>query len=347
MQTSRTRWFPVLALVLAACGGSSPPPQTSSVTPPASTASPAETAATAPESPASPELMAGIKAFDAGNYDDARKQFEAATKKNPNDFQAFHNLGMACEKLGDKTAAEVAYKSALAVKADFEAAAEELCALYVDQGRLDEALAVGRAALAKHPGSAALHENVGIALAARGDQDNAIRELEEAIKGKPSEPMFQLSFAHWLNVWHVRGATPHLDAARDMVKDDYAMIAAVGFEYRMAGEFDSCIKIFDRAIQIRDGGEVRTERALCKLGLKDDKGTFDDLQNAVAKEPSYAPAHYYLGGRMALLKRYKDAAAEYAKYLELAPKGSLSKQASERLKAAQDLAKPGGAPKKK
>ena len=118
----------------------------------------------------------------------------------------------------------------------------------------------------------------------------------------------------------------------------------------MAGEFDSCIKTFDRAIATKDGGEVRTERALCKLGKKDEKGTFDNLQAAVAKDTTYAPAHYYLAGRLASMKHYKDAAAEYAKYLELAPSGSLAKPATERLKMAQEAAakdKGGPAPKKK
>jgi Flp pilus assembly protein TadD len=350
MNTSNTR--PVVAVValgvvLAACAGSNPPPSTAGAAASSTAAAPAETTAPALESAPSPELTAAIKAFDAGNYAEARKQFELAAKKSPNDYQILHNLGVACEKLGDKPAAEAAYKSALALKPDFDSAAEELCALYVDEGRIDDAVAVGRAALAKHPGNPALHENVGIALATRGDQEGAIHELEEATKKQPSDPMYHLTIAHWLNVWHVRGAAPHLDAARDLIKDDYGMIASVGHEYRMAGEFESCIKTFDRAIQIKDGGEVRTDRALCRLGLKDEKGTLDDLQNAVAKEPSYAPAHYYLGGRLALQKRFKDAATEYAKYLELAPNGSLAKPANERLKAAQDAAKVATAPKKK
>jgi tetratricopeptide (TPR) repeat protein len=294
--------------------------------------------------------MAGIKAFDAGNYAEARKSFEAATKKNPNDAQAFYNLGMACEKLGDKTAAEAAYKSALSVRPDFDTAAAALSSLQLDAGRVDDALAVARAGLAKHPGSAALHENMGVAMAMRGDRDNATAELEQAIKVAPSEPMYHLTFAHWLNAWHVRGATPHLDAALGLAKDDIGVVAAIGFEYRMAGEFDSCIKTYDRAAQIKDGGEVRTQRALCKLGLKDDKGALDDLQAAVNKEPNYAQGHYYFAGRLAALKRFKEAAAEYAKYLELEPNGSLAKPASEKLKHAQDAAahdKGAIAPKKK
>ncbi len=285
--------------------------------------------------------MAGIKAFDAGRYSDARASFEAATKRNPQNFEAFYNLGLACEKLGDGPAAAAAYKSALGIKPDLETASAELCALYVDESRIDDALRVGRAGLAAHPGSAALHENVGVALATQGDAEGATPELEQAVRLAPSEPMFHLTLAHWLNVWHTRGAAPHLDAVLGLIKGDYAMTASVGYEYRMAGEFASCVKTFDAAIATKDGGEVRTERALCRLGLKDEPGALDDLQAAVKTEPSYAPGHYYLGGRLANGKHFKEAAAQYAEYLKLAPTGSLAKPAAERLKASQQAARKG------
>jgi tetratricopeptide (TPR) repeat protein len=326
---------------LAACGGSAPPAETGGTTPalPGSSAPDTSSLPSGPEPAPTAELMAGLKAFDAGSYADARKAFEAASKKDPSNYEALFDLGQTCEKLGDKPAAEAAYKAALAVKPDLDTAAAALSSMYIDAARLDDALAVAKAGLAKHPGSAALHENLGVALATRGDQDPAIQELEAAIKAQPNEPMYHLTFAHWMNAWHVRGAAPHLDAARDQAKDDYALLVSIGFEYRMAGEFDSCIKLFDRVIAVKDGGEVRTDRALCRLGTKDEKGTLDDLQAAVAKEPGYAQAHYYLAGRLASGKHYKEAAAEYAKYLELAPNGSLAKAATERLKLAQDAAK--------
>lgn len=348
----------LLALALAACGGSGTPPAQTGAGPTA-TAAPSATgddgsgsSAQAPAGPPSPDVAAGLKAFDAGNFAEARTDFESATKKNPNDYQAFVDLGQTCEKLGDNASAESAYKSALGVKPDLDGAAAELASLYVADGRIDDAFAVCKAGIATHPGSAPLHASMGIALAAHGDQDPATKEFEQAVKLAPSDPMMHLTFAHWLNAWHVRGATPHLDAALGMVQNDYGMIASIGFEYRMAGEFDSCVKTFDRAIKMKDGGEVRTERALCKLGLKDEKGALDDLQGAIAAEATYAPAHYYLGGRLASAKHYKEAAAQYAKYLELAPNGSLAKQATDRLKMAQDAAgqSKGGAaapPKKK
>jgi Tfp pilus assembly protein PilF len=343
----RTFGSVAVAVALAGCGGETPPAETAGTHPGAGTsAPPADTASLPPGPEPAPnaELMAGIKAFDAGSYADARKSFEAATKKAPTNFEAFFDLGQACEKLGDKTAAEAAYKSALSVKPELDAAAAALGTLYIDNGRFDEAVVVSKTGLATRPASVPLHENLGVALAAKGDQDGARAELEQAAKMAPGDAMTQLTLAHWLNAWHVREAKPHLDAALQAAKDDYGMLASIGLEYRMAGEFDACIKTFDHAVQIKDGGEVRTGRALCKLGSKDEKGCLDDLQAAVAAEPSYAPAHYYLGGRLASGHQYREAAAEYSKYLELAPNGSLAKPAAERLKLAKDAAKP---PKKR
>jgi tetratricopeptide (TPR) repeat protein len=347
MKAARVAWFGWIgAVLLAGCGSSTPPAQA-----PASATSASPAAAldspSSPEPAASPELLAGIKAFDGGRYPEARASFQAAVKKNPNDYEALYNLGMTCEKLQDKAAAEAAYKGAIAAKPDLDTAAAELSALYMDEGRTDDALAAARAGLAHHPGSGPLHENLGVALATRGDQDEAIKEFEQALQITPTEPMYHLTLAHWLNAWKLRGAVPHLDAARDLVKNDYGMTASVGFEYRMAGEFDSCIKTFDHAVTMKDGGEVRTERALCRHGLQDEKGMLDDLEAAVAKDPSYAPAHYYLAGRLAAVKRFKEAAGEYTKYLELEPNGSLAKPAAEKLKAVQEMAGKGSTPSKK
>ena len=120
-------------------------------------------------------------------------------------------------------------------------------------------------------------------------------------------------------------------------KDDMGVLATIGHELRLAGEFKSCVDVFTKLVAKKDGGEVRTERALCKLGLKDEAGVVADLQAAIAKEPGYAPAHYYLGGRFAVKKKWKEAMAEYEKYLQLDPQGSLAKQATEKLEVVKKL----------
>lgn len=329
-----------LGIALVACGGKTPPAQTGGGD--TSASSLPDNGPPPPPAQSSPEVTAGLKAFDAGDYATARKSFEAAVKNNPNDYGADVDLGQACEKLGDVPAAEAAYKAALVAQPDLEPAAAELSTLLSADGKVDDALAIAKSALAKHPGSGALHAALAIGLATHGDQDPAIQEFDQAIKLAPGDAMVQYTFASYLNQWHVRGAAPHLDAALAATKDDYPMIVSIGHEYRMAGEFAGCTKALDRAIGIKDGGEARTERALCKLGLKDEAGALADLQGAVSAESGYAPGHYYLAGRLASAQKFKEAAAEYQKYLDLAPNGSLAKTAADRLKMAKDAAATGG-----
>src|SRR5260370_8303320 len=101
-------------VALFACGGNEPAARAPApVAPESPSAAPVSTPS--PAAP-SPELLAGIKAFDAGNSSEARSSFQAAAKKNPSDADALHNLGMACEKLGDKAPADPASTPAPAAK---------------------------------------------------------------------------------------------------------------------------------------------------------------------------------------------------------------------------------------
>jgi tetratricopeptide (TPR) repeat protein len=251
---------------------------------------------------------------------------------------ALWDLGQACEKLGDGAAALAAYRAELEVEPDADQATAEIADLYVVDGRVDDALAIATRGLARRPGSAALHAALGHALATRGDRDAAMKQFEQSIQIEPTSAMRHFTFAVWLNKWHVRGAAFYLDRALALVHDDYPMTVSIGHEYRLAGVFDSCVSTFDAAIKSKDRGEPRTERALCKLGLRDEAGAFADLKGAVAAEPTYPQAHFFLAGRLAVAKRYREAAAEYQAYLQLAPDGSLADQATRRLRAAQDAA---------
>jgi Tfp pilus assembly protein PilF len=323
-------------LLLAACAGPKPaagPVQPAVATPPVH----------------APVFAAGMQAFDGGDYASARDDFQAAVKSNPDDYLALWELGQTCEKLGDGSAAAIAYRAELRVKPDADAAIAQLANLYTAEGRVEDALALATHGLASVPGSAPLHAAVGNALATRGDatrgdQDAAINQYVQAVEREPTNSLLQYSFAVWLNRWHIRGAAAHLDAARDLGKNDYPMTVSIGHEYRLAGELESCVKVFDGLLAKTDHAEPRTERALCKLGLKDEQGALKDLRAAVAGEPGYPQAHFFLAGRLATARRFADAAAEYRAYLQLAPEGSLASQATERLKLAEEASATRDAP---
>lgn len=191
------------------------------------------------------------------------------------------------------------------------------------------------AASAPAPATPAAREATVDDLPSANDQDATLQRYEVAIRRDPSNAKLHVEFAAYLNAHHIRGAAAHLDAARPLAGGDYALVVTIGHEYRLAGEFESCVATFGQAIGQRDGAEARTERALCKVGLHDDKGADADLHAAVAADPAFPQAHYFLAGRLATAKHLKEAAAEYQAYLSLAPEGSLAEQATEKLRMVQ------------
>ena len=250
----------------------------------------------------------------------AKTAFESATKSAHDAPDAHFYLGVVAEKQNDKATAETEYKTALKLRPDFLDAQSNLAALYIDEQKNDDAIAILKSAIAKHSNEAALHLNLAVALASKGDSANADTEFQQAAKLAPSDPMTLITYGHWLGEWKKNdAAVVQLRAARPLVKDDVGMLASVGHEFRLVGAFADCVPTLDRAIQIKDVAELRTDRAVCKLGAKDEAGALADLQQAVKEDGNYAQAHFYLGTAYEKAGKTKEAIAEDEAFLKIAP----------------------------
>jgi tetratricopeptide (TPR) repeat protein len=326
------------AFASGACGSpqqhdTTPPPPLDNPSPPPTgmPAQPADQVAVASVGE-SAEVQKGIAAFQAGDYPAAKQAFDAALKKTPEDADALYYEGLTAEKMGDKEAAEKYYKAALKRRPDHEAAGN-LSALYDDAQRWDEAITVAKAALARSAGSPALHANLGLAYAGKKDAANATGELDQAVKLSPNDAGIRLAYAHAMSgLGQIDAASAQLRAARPLAGDNLGVLAAIGHEFHVDKVFSDCVVTFDKAIALKDAAELRTERAACKLAAKDPDGAIVDLQAAVASEPGYAPAHYYLANALASTLKVNDAISEYQVFLKLVPSGPMAKAATEKIK---------------
>lgn len=323
-----------LALGAAACGpdkpaqsGFDPPlPTGPAYVPPGGPGGPGG-AKSAPTSD-SPDVARGVGAFEKGDYAGAQAAFEAALKTNPNDAVAHFNLGLTLEHANKLADAEKSYKEALRIRPDFADVAVALSSLYLsaEPPRADEAASVARAALEKHPENGSLHFNLGVALAPK-DQAGATKEFEDALAKTPNDANAHFTYGHWLGVWGQK------DKAVEQLKlatktSDVGILAAVGHELLLLRDAAGCIAAYDKAIAGKDAAELRTERALCKLASKDEDGALADLKAAVAAEPKYPLAHYWLAMRLAAAGKLVDAIGEFDTYLKLAPDGAKAKDAA-------------------
>ena len=90
-----------------------------------------------------------------------------------------------------------------------------------------------------------------------------------------------------------------------------------------------------KVIATKDSAGARTERALCKIAAKDDAGAIADLEAATKKEPGYALAHYWLGMRYGVAKKWPDTIRELEAYLKIEPQGPKAKSAQDAIAAAK------------
>ncbi len=327
---------PLFALALVACGGPDKPTQTGSLDPPLPTGPTTPRGPTGPggskqAAPASdsPDVARGVALFEKNDLEGAAAAFESAIKANAKDAVAHFNLGLTLEGMRKPGPAEKEYQEALRLRPDFADVAVALSTLYLnaEPPRADEAASVARAGLEKHPEVAGLHFNLAVALATKSDQAGATKEFEDALARTPNDANARFTYGHWLGVWGLKDkATEQLKLA--LKTSDVGVLAAVGHEMLLLRDAAGCVAAYDKAIATKDMAELRTERALCKLAMKDEDGALADLKAAVAADAKYALAHYWLAMRLAAAGKLVDAIAEFDAYVKLAPDGAKAKDAA-------------------
>ncbi len=149
--------------------------------------------------------------------------FENAVRLKPEYIEAHVNLGRLYLKKGDVDAAARHCRTALAIS---PAAAEGLCILSValilkeDERSLEEAIELGRKAVALRPQLPEAHAILGIACGRSGINEEAERELSRALELRPDSLEVHLSLA-WLfkNTGRIDRADFHLTRIAELEPD--------------------------------------------------------------------------------------------------------------------------------
>jgi tetratricopeptide (TPR) repeat protein len=336
----------VLLLALSACGGSEPAPAAPASTPPslppsmaASPPSKGDQPAPASESPKgekSPEVDRAIASIKANDFKSAKGALEQALAKNPKNGTASYYLGVALENLGDKPGAEQKYKDAMSNAPDLVEAAINLGALYLDQSKWDDAVAVTQKGLAKRPDDPALHANMAMALRGKGDKEGAAVEYEKAVKVVGDNPDLRYAYGELLlQMGNKPKAAVELKGALASAGSNRALLASIGRLLGSAGAFADCVAALDKAISAGDDAELRVRRGLCRHSMKDESGAKSDFEAAIKADPKFAPAHYYLGESLLASGDSAKALKEFDAAATAAPQSELGKKAKAQAEAAR------------
>ena len=127
--------------------------------------------------------------------EDALAAYRKASELTPKDPEPHLSAGLLQERQKEFSAAEAEYKQVLAVDPHSTEAAIGLTNLYMKSGRLGEAEPLLRRLASERPDDAGIHLQLGRVLAAQSKKDDAITEIQTALKLAPADSDAQREIA--------------------------------------------------------------------------------------------------------------------------------------------------------
>lgn len=254
-----------------------------------------------------------------GKTDQAILHYKEALRLDPRNAQANVYLGHALSSQGSSDKAAGHYLKAAQLRPDD--ANIEHSGILAAQGRLDEALDSGLAALKSDPGDAREHNNLGFVLAAQGRTDEAVGHYREALKLAPGFAQAHNNLAIALNEQdRLEEAIAHyLEAVR--LKPDYAeAYYNLGQNLAARGRFGEAAGHYRTALRITPGlveAHSNLGTALSALGRPDE--AVAEYREALRLRPGFAVAHYSLGAVLHKQGKLDEAGRQYEAALKIDP----------------------------
>jgi tetratricopeptide (TPR) repeat protein len=192
------------------------------------------------------------------------------------------------------------------------------------QGKLEEAIALYRAALARDPNDAVTRSNLGTALVAKGQLDEAIAQYRAALDLAPNDADSHYNLA---NALMARGKL--VDAAghfQEALRIDPGLAEAylnLGNALVALGQTEEAADHYRRAIELRSGAV----EAVNNLGLLlAAQGRHDEaialFRRALAINPDFADAHTNLASTLQQAGAFAEALSHFRRAVELLPESA-------------------------
>jgi len=189
------------------------------------------------------------------------------------------------------------------------------------EGRLDEAAAHYRRAIALRPDYAAAYSNLGTALRAQGRLDEAVAAYEHAITLQPDFPDAHYNLANALvDQGKAAAAIEHFQVALRVVPGSAEVHNNLGIALAANGKAEEAMAEF-RAALVADPGSAKAHRNLGDLlaGTERRTDAIDHLRRAAELAPGDATIHYDFGSVLLEAGQLDEAIKEFRAALAITP----------------------------
>jgi serine/threonine-protein kinase len=264
----------------------------------------------------SPQLLAAVGVRLRRLGADPVPLLQAAQARHPADFWLNFDLGTALWEAGQGQAAEY-FRAALAVRPDAAAVYTNLGAALQARGELDEAVAAYRRALALEPKFAPAHTSLGAALYARGQPAEAVAAHREALRLEPTLARAHTNLGLALQAQGKLGeAVAALRGALRLDPKSAWAHASLGAALQVQGELGEAVAAYREALRL----DPKSARAHTNLGAAlQVQGKLGEAvaagREALRLDPTLALAHANLGSALRARGQLDEAVAAYRQAL--------------------------------
>jgi tetratricopeptide (TPR) repeat protein len=258
--------------------------------------------------------------FNLGRAAEARADLEKAVQLRADHAPSWGLLGSVLAALDERAGAERAYRRALQLAPTAETQ-YNLALLLHESGRLDEAIAGYRQAIALQPAFAAAHNNLANLLKGAGRHEEALAHYAEAVRSDPSLADACSNYGAALReAGRFEAAIPLLERAIAMKPDSWAALNNLGMAYHECHRDPEAVRCYRRALELRpEMHEARNNLGNALAALGDEAGAIACYRAAIAQAPGHPDAYSNLGVILQERGEADEAIASYRRALELRP----------------------------
>ncbi len=209
----------------------------------------------------------------------------------------------------------------LACTADNYLAHNNLGIALAGRGQIDAAVAHYRKALEIKPDYPDAHNNLGAALAGRGQIDAAVAHYRKALEIKPDDAKAYTNLGVIMaGHGQIDAAIAHYQKALEIKPDSAEAYYNLGVALARRGQVDAAIAHYQKALEIKpDFAEAHSNLGVIMVGHGQIDAAIAHYQKALGIKPDYAEACYNLAVALAKRGQVDAAIAHYRRALEIRP----------------------------